>query len=107
MQYGIKFWFEIGSAAFALAAAALWLRSAMIKTPHQFPIAVQTANVPQHLVIGPTMTGYGESKELDDLGRAVIRQSWWSAAAAFNAAMAAILQAILALQHQPWFQWLK
>lgn len=75
VESNMKFWFDIASAAFAFIAAALWLRSATVKIPKQFPIAVQTPNIPQHLVIGPTKTGYGESNELDELGMAVISQS--------------------------------
>ncbi|HUZ32610.1 MAG TPA: hypothetical protein VMV19_11010 [Xanthobacteraceae bacterium] len=103
----MRFLLEITSAGFAVIAAMLWLRSAVMKTPKQFSIDVHVLNEPSHLVIGPTLSSYAQSPELNDLGKAVIKQSRWSAAAACSAAIAAILQAIIALQDQPWLPWLK
>jgi hypothetical protein len=103
----MRFWLEIGSAGFATIAAILWFRSAIVKTPKQFSIDVHVLNEPSHLVIGPTLSSYAQSPELNDLGNALIKQSRWGAAAACSAAIAAILQAIIVLQDQPWVQWLK
>jgi hypothetical protein len=96
----MRFWLEIISAGFALGAAILWLCSATVKTPKQFPIQVNVFNVPSHLAIGPTQSAYGESKELNELGSAIIKQSRYSAYAASCAAISALTQATLAFLFQ-------
>jgi hypothetical protein len=87
-------WFEIASALFAGLAAALWFVSARVETPKQFRIEVQVPAVPSHLVIGPFSDGLGRSEEINELGRAVARQSRWSAFAAGSAGLSATCQAI-------------
>ena len=88
------------SAFFAMAAAFLWLISAMVKTPESFPVQVVQPQVrPMQLPKGlesfnATYTGYGRSPQLNELGKALRRQSRWSSAAACCAGVSAILQAI-------------
>jgi hypothetical protein len=91
----MRFWLEATSAVFAVSAALLWLHSATVKLPKQFPIIVSTPAVPSHLVIGGMHEGYGKSDELDALGEALIKQSRYSAYAASCAALSALLQALL------------
>jgi hypothetical protein len=76
------------SAVFAIIAALLWLQSARVRTPTQFPINTITP-------IGGI--GTGGSPALQELGQALRRQSRWSAAAAICAAVSALLQAIATL----------
>jgi hypothetical protein len=90
----MKIWVDIASAAFAFGAAILWFLSAMGEMPRNFPISVQSFNVPQHLVIGPFQNGVGHSDELDALGQALRGQSKLSARAAISAGLAALCQAI-------------
>ena len=90
----MKLWLDIASAVFAFGAALLWLLSAMVALPKDFPITVQITNVPDHLVIGPFQSGVGHSDQLDTLGSALKRQSRLSAFAAISAALAAICQAV-------------
>lgn len=65
-----------GVAVFSALAAAFWLVSALIRTPS---------------------TEYDEMRigSLGDIGRAMKRQSRWSAAAAVSAAIAAVVQILL------------
>jgi hypothetical protein len=91
----MRFWLEVISAGFAFSAAVLWLRSATVSTPKQFPIQVHVFNVPSNLVIGPTQSAYGESKELNELGAAIVKQSRYGAYAASCAAISALVQAML------------
>jgi len=99
----MRFWLEVTSAVFAVVAAALWFRSAIVKTPRHFSIEVHVLNEESHLVIGPTLNAYAESPELNRLAKAVIRQSRWSAAAAVCAAAGAIIQAFILLHDQHLF----
>jgi len=93
---------DLASAAFALLAAALWLASAVVKTPASFSVNVITvgasdAEVPSSDVVAQ---GFGTSDELNALGKALIRQSKRSALAAGSAATAALLQFLVILVHQ-------
>jgi hypothetical protein len=45
----MKHWVDIASAVFAFGAAILWFLSARGEMPRNFPISVQSFNVPQHL----------------------------------------------------------
>ena len=85
------------SAAFALGAAILWLKSAMVKTPSSFPISVvkpDNFSLPFGEPMGATYVGHGHSPALNELGEALRSQSKWSAAAAVVASASAICQAI-------------
>jgi hypothetical protein len=87
------------SALFAVLAAALWFKSATIKTPGQFSIHVAKPDGPfgEPLGGGPlggTHVGQGYSPALQQLGERLRSQSKWSAAAAISAGISALLQAI-------------
>ena len=68
---------QYGGAIFALAAAGLWLASARVKTPADFPIAVDTTMSTWDGSVG----GVGSSTALQELGEALRRQSQLSACA--------------------------
>ena len=98
-------WSEIGSAVFAIVAAVLWLKSAWVKTPHEFNVQVitwhnESAGSPDGSeVVGQ---GHGVSEELEELGKALIKQSRLSSAAAAFAALSALCQGVAILvQHFP------
>jgi hypothetical protein len=87
---------EYVSAVFAILAALFWVASTFGKMPKRFPIQV----ISWHIYDGENVTGaqvvgegHGTSKELERLGKVLIRQSWFSAAAAFCAAVSAISHA--------------
>jgi hypothetical protein len=87
---------EYVSAIFAILAALFWVLSTLGKMPNKFPIEV----INWHPYDGENVTGaqvvsegYGTSKELERLGKVLIRQSWFSAAAAFCAAVSAFSHA--------------
>lgn len=86
------------SAAFAFAAAALWLASALVKTPGEFPIhVVQLDEYVENLVSGSIpehAPGAARSEALLHLGAALQRQSRFSALAAGCACIAAVAQAV-------------
>src|SRR5271165_3319158 len=86
--------FDIASAIFALIAATLWLWSARIKIPRQFPIIVVSSHFADDIAPAGPVYSTGSSEQLDDLGMAVIRQSELSGYAALSAAAAAICQGI-------------
>jgi hypothetical protein len=96
----MKHAFEIASALFAIGAAVLWLRSAIVRTPKTFSLRVSVSNEDPHLAIGPYRNAYGECPELNDLGEAVIKQSRLSGYAALTAAIAASCQAIAVFLQQ-------
>ncbi len=77
-----------GSAAFAMAAAILWICSACIRTPDTFAVAVDVNVSPYD----GSASGQGYSVALSELGAALKRQSQLSAQAAICAAIAAALQ---------------
>ena len=84
------------SAIFAFAAAGLWLRSAVVRTPKSFPVHVvkpDSFSRPLGEPLGATYVGHGHSPALNELGEALRTQSRWSAAAAICAALSAIFQA--------------
>jgi hypothetical protein len=90
---------DLASALFAFGAAALWIASARVKTPQSFSVNVITvhtgdAEIPGTEIVGE---GFGTSNELNDLGKALIKQSRFSAFAAWSAAIAAALQGFLAI----------
>jgi hypothetical protein len=93
---------QLASAIFAIAAAVLWLVSATVKLPNNFPITVTSLHTMMDQLIGAQIVSSGSSSELDQLGQAMIRQSRWSAWAAGCAAVAAVCQAIPILR--PFFQ---
>ncbi len=85
------------SAASALAAAVLWFRSSIIKTPESFSIHVARADgimgQPLGQPLGGTYVGNAYSKDLVTLANALRKQSSLSGWAAGFAAVSAILQA--------------
>jgi hypothetical protein len=83
---------QIASAVFAIVAAVLFVR-----TPKEFSIRVSVSNAPSHLATSAYSPAYGESDELNALGKALIRQSRLSAAAAASAALAAFAQVLAVL----------
>ncbi|MGZ4924199.1 MAG: hypothetical protein ACXV5H_09640 [Halobacteriota archaeon] len=86
-----------GSVVFAVIAAILWLKSAMVKTPSSFPIHViqpDSFSRPFGEPLGGTYVGHGHSPALNELGEALCRQSKWSAVAAVFAAISALCQAL-------------
>lgn len=89
----MKFYVEIAAALFAGGAAVLWFASAMVKIPKNFPITVVSTHTMAETIIGAEVVSAGSSPELDDLGMAVIKQSFISAGAAGSAGVAAVCQA--------------
>ena len=84
---------QVAAALFAFAAACFWLGSARMKTPTSFPIHVVKPNE-KPLGGEPfegTYAGHGYSKELTDLGAALIGQSRLSARAAICATVSAAI----------------
>jgi hypothetical protein len=95
----IAIYANLASALFALGAAVLWIASATVKTPTSFSMNVITtqigdAHVPSGEAVGQ---GFGTSDELNDLGKALIKQSRLSSWAAGCAAVAAALRGALAI----------
>jgi hypothetical protein len=79
------------SLLFAFAAAGLWWRSAVIKTPGHFHITVISGGAAMG---SPTLFGSGHSHELQALGAALSRQSRRSAWAAICAGVSTLCQAV-------------
>lgn len=86
------------SAFFAVCAAVLWFKSAVVKIPSEFRINV--ARPPEASAeplgcnpIGSQYIGNGYSPDLQVLGEALVRQSHWNARGAVCAANAALIQA--------------
>lgn len=82
------------SALFAISAALLWFCSARVKIPTKFPITVTSDKTIGDTRIGGVVASSGSSKEINNMAKALIRQSNLSAAAAISAGIAAILQAL-------------
>lgn len=81
------------SAVFAIAAAALWFVSAVVKTPDSFNIYVVGPHGPKPLgPISGTYLGQGQSPDLIELASALRRQSKFSSLAAGCAGISALLQ---------------
>lgn len=78
-----------GSAIFGIAAAALWVWSAMVPTPDSFPIALDITTS----FYDGTSGGTGSSLALSQLNNALKEQSRRSAYAAICASAAAAPQA--------------
>lgn len=89
--------FEFGSAVAALAAALLWFRSAKVRLPSRFPMTVVAVHLTGEPIAGAEVLSTGSSAEIDQLGRAMIRQGRLSAQAAGAAGIAAALQGIALL----------
>jgi hypothetical protein len=94
---------EIASAVFAIAAAALWVTSSLVKWPREFTVQV----ISYHISDGESMAGSevvnegrGTCKELETLGNALIRQGRLSAAAAGCVAISAICQGAVIFLHR-------
>ena|SRR5271166_2793479 len=86
---------DIASAIFAFIAAVLWFLSARIKMPREFPILVTSSHfADSEIPSAGEVHSVGSSKQLDDLGRAVIKQSALSSYAAGYAAVAAVCQGL-------------
>jgi hypothetical protein len=85
------------SALFALFASYFWLKSAKVKLSLTFPIEIYSEHIADDLVIGQSIVSSGSSSQIDDLGKAMIRQSKLSACAARCAAGAAVCQALALL----------
>jgi hypothetical protein len=77
-------------AAFAFAAAILWLRSASIKTPTSLMVSTETVESGYD---GST-AAFSSSEDLENLGKALKAQGRWSAWAAACAAVAAALEGL-------------
>ena len=88
---------QFASGFFALLAAVLWLKSALVRTPEKFSIHVVEAPGLLGQPLGTEYVGYGYSPELSELAGVLIRQSKWSAGAAMSAAVAAFLQVSVTL----------
>jgi hypothetical protein len=80
------------SAAFAFAAAILWWKSAIVKTPDRFSIHVLRTSGLMAQPLFAKYVGHGHSPELENLGAALISQSRWNGWGAKCAAVAATLQ---------------
>jgi hypothetical protein len=87
-------WLDIASAIFAFLAALLWFCSALIKLPHEFPITVVSSHFEDDIAPAGPVYSTGSSQQLDELGKAVIKQSNLSAYAAICAAVAASCQGL-------------
>ena len=83
---------QYASALFAFVAAALWWKSAIVRTPKKFGIHVVEVSGLSSQPVGTKYVGYGYSKELTELGEALVRQSRWNSWGARSAAVAALLQ---------------
>jgi hypothetical protein len=82
------------SALFAIAAAVLWIFSAVVKTPTNFAIHVVRPIQPP-MGVNPlegTYVGQAYSRDLISLANALKRQSKFSAWAAICAGISALLQ---------------
>lgn len=88
---------EFASAVGAIAAALLWLKSARVKLPSDFPLTVfsMRRDVPGPAQEAVVASGY--SPQLDALGRALLKQARLSSHGALMAAVAVILQAVALL----------
>ena len=91
---------NVFSAIAAIIAAILWFWSAKIKIPSNFPITVMSVHSVGAQIIGEQIASSGSSEEIDDLARAMIKQSKLSGYAAIAAGIAASLQAAAA-----YFAW--
>jgi hypothetical protein len=89
---------NVMSSGFALAAAVLWLLSALVKTPKAFPArAVQPDEYVENPIGGPIpehAPGTVQSEAHLQLGAALRRQSTLSASAAVCACVSAAAQAV-------------
>jgi phosphate/sulfate permease len=91
----MKPYFEVLSVLCAGIAGVLWFLSARVKIPQKFPIQVTSTHTMVDQIIGAQVISTGSSPELDDLARAIAKQSRLSAWAAGFACAAAISQAII------------
>lgn len=93
---------EITSAAFAVLAAILWISSSLIRMPRDYTVQVISTHVyDDDNMIGNSVIsqGYGTSRELEDLGGALVRQSRLNAGAAICAAISAVCHAAIFALH--------
>ncbi|HEY1778978.1 MAG TPA: hypothetical protein VGG79_00810 [Roseiarcus sp.] len=88
-------WINGASALFAFIAAVLWTLSAKVDVPSKFPILIMTSHFadPEMPAVGEVHS-IGSSDQIDDLAKAVIKQSRFSAYAAISAGAAAFCQMI-------------
>ncbi|WP_345822412.1 hypothetical protein ABC766_12940 [Methylobacterium fujisawaense] len=93
----MAYWLNVASALAAIAAAGLWWASARVEVPSQFPITVYSMHTSMNQIIGEQVVSTGSSPEIDNLARAMIRQSQLSAWAAVAAGIAAALQGVALL----------
>jgi len=89
---------NVASALFAITAAILWWRSAVVKTLDHFSIHVSRPNSPMGAPLGGgplggVFVGQAHSDDLIALANALKRQSKFSAWAAICAGISAICQA--------------
>src|SRR5436190_2023971 len=85
------------AAVFAFLAAALWWKSALVKTPDRFtfPVVKPDPDMPPFgQPLGATYLGHAYSPEMEQLTVGLREQSKWSKGAAAAAGFAALLQAI-------------
>ena len=92
----IGFWLQIVSAALALVAAGLWIRSARIKMPDRITwLAVDGGGLPGlNIALGGGRGMPVFSNGFDELVASLKTQSRWSAWAAYAAAAAAVIQGV-------------
>jgi hypothetical protein len=93
-------WLNGASVLFAVAAAALWLWSARVKTPNGFSVHVvrSDSTMGQPMggnPLGGTYIGQAYSNDFAGLAHALRRQSKLSALAAICAGISAALQALV------------
>lgn len=86
------------SALFAICAAILWFKSAVVQTPSTFRISVAKPSGAWGEPLGGNPLGAeyianGYSPDLQDLAKALVKQSRWNARGAVCAAIAALIQA--------------
>ena len=91
---------QIGSAALAIAAAAYWYRSTLVKTPSRFSVHVVRPNMGPPLganPLGGTYVGTAHSSDLQELTGALKEQSRRNMIGSICAAGAALLQTLAAV----------
>ena len=76
---------------FAFAAAILWFISALVRTPETFVIRNEILESSFDNSVG----AFSDSLDLNELGKALRRQSRWSARAAVCAGVAAFLSTLV------------
>jgi hypothetical protein len=93
---------QVGSIGCAFRAALLWLKSAQVTLPENFPITVVKPDMaPMGQPIGGTYMGHGYCKELANLASALAGQSNLSGSAARWTAASAGFQILASVAAAP------